>query len=191
MKNKDSLEQYIQTKRSDFDRQEWVPRDRMWEAIQQESDQVTNKSKPSFSVRKAYLLWSVAATLVLAVGAGIWISNPSNEDPAIMNDNTLASYFPELADEEQMYRKLISEQESKLNIGAIDKAIYEDIFSELHELESLHQEYLKDLSQYQEQELLIQTLLKYYERKLRILERLSFEIEKRQLYEKRELEILQ
>ena len=90
-----------------------------------------------------------------------------------------------------MYRKLISEQESKLNIGAIDKAIYEDIFSELHELESLHQEYLKDLSQYQEQELLIQTLLKYYERKLRILERLSFEIEKRQLYEKRELEILQ
>ncbi|MEL7121868.1 MAG: hypothetical protein AAFO07_20640 [Bacteroidota bacterium] len=191
MKNKDSLEQYIQTKRSEFDRQEWVPRDRMWAAIQQESDQIPNKSKSNFSIRKTYLLWSIAATLVLAVGAGIWISNQPSEDPVMKNENTLASYFPELADEEQMYRKLISEQENKLNIGAIDKAIYEDIFSELHELESIHQEYLQDLSQYQEQELLIQTLLKYYERKLRILERLSFEIEKRQLYEKRELEILQ
>ena len=133
--------------------------------------------------------WSIAAAIVLAISLGWWTQQQS-PDPNTDLQN-LARYYPELADEEARYQALISNQETILELDKLDKTLYRDIFNELKELEKIHRDFMADVPAYQEQELLVRTLIKYYERKLRILERLSYEIEKQKIHENRTQNILQ
>ncbi len=185
MNHPSSIEKYINKNRDEFDQVVHPPRDRMWEAISSEQ----GKTHPWKIQLGRNWRWSIAAAILLALSVGWWVQRqPQPPEPGLQN---LAHYFPELADEEARYQALISNQETMLEIDKLDKTLYRDIFNELKELEKIHRDYLADVPAYQEQELLVRTLIKYYERKLRILERLSYEIEKQKIHENRTHEILQ
>jgi len=185
MNHPSSIEKYIEQHRETFDQVEEVPREQIWQAIRQEQD----KPHPWKIHLGRNWRWSIAAAILLALSVGWW-AQEQGQSPDQDLEN-LAQYFPELADEEARYQALISNQETVLGIDKIDKALYRDIFNELKELEKIHQDFMADVPAYQEQELLVRTLIKYYERKLRILERLSYEIEKQKIHENRTQNILQ
>lgn len=181
MREENKLEQYIQQHRPEFDQVEPTPGERMWAAIHDES------SRPSTSPWAITLgrnwRWSMAAGLVLLLGVSLWWQN---DQPNTTPVYELATYFPELAAQEKDYQRLINQRESELQVDQLDKSMYRDIFQELQQLEDVHQEYLADVPAYQQEELLVSTLLKYYEHKLRILERLSHEIQKQNIHEDKE-----
>lgn len=157
----------------------------MWEAIRRDQ----GKKHPWRIQLGRNWRWSIAAAILLAISVAWWTqqqTSGSNNDL-----QTLSHYFPEVADEEARYQALISNQETTLGIDKLDKTLYQDIFNELKELEKIHRDFMADVPAYQEQELLVRTLIKYYERKLRILERLSYEIEKQKIHENRTQNILQ
>ena len=91
-------------------------------------------------------------------------------------------------EEEQNFQLVIAQKEEALGLNQIRKEDYQEIFLELELLESIHQEQLADAPQFEKNDQLVKTLLKYYERKIRILERLSNEIEKKNHHEERNRE---
>ena len=124
--------------------------------------------------------FTMAASIALLIAVGIWYTARLSQENQTIK---LATYFPELEEQEKAFQKMISQKEAVLNLPAVDKSAFEEIFEELYILEQIHQQYLKDLPQYNQKDQLVEVLIKYYERKIRILERLSKEIEKRKHHE--------
>lgn len=179
------LEEVIREHREALDQLEPTPREKMWAAIQRGP---TDRPDPwSFRIGRNWL-WAAAASLALLIGLTWWHNAPNGSPDPLP---TIATYFPELADEEQSYRRLIQQRENELKLAEIDRHMHQDIFRELRQLESVHQEYLADLPAYQEEEILVKALMKYYEHKLRILERLSHEIQKQEVHENRKRPLYQ
>jgi hypothetical protein len=87
--------------------------------------------------------------------------------------------------EEENYQQLVADKKEEIDFDEINQAKYKDIFHELDLLENVHDEFKEDLPILSDEEKAIQVLQKYYERKIRILERLSKEIEKKSRNEKR------
>ncbi|MCB0634335.1 MAG: hypothetical protein KDD15_31600, partial [Lewinella sp.] len=71
-------------------------------------------------------------------------------------------------------------------LNQLERQDYIDIFNELDELENIHRQQLADLPEVFDNEEWVRTLMQYYEQKLRILEQLSREIDKRRRLEARE-----
>ena len=128
----------------------------------------------------------LAAGLALAIGVGLFWINTTNttSSPGIK----LADFSAELAKEQARYVALVKAKESELEIDKLDRKVFHEVFQELETWEAIYQEYLKDLPTYQAKEEVVHTLSKYYERKIRILERLSREMEKHYQQEKRKNE---
>lgn len=186
MREEHNLDQYVHQHRAEFDQVESTPRERIWAAMQKQT--APSPVSPWTITLGRNWRWSIAAGLALLIGLGMWwqheqrTPNPTPE---------LATYFPELAAQEQEYQRLIEQRENELRIEQVDKSLYQDIFQELRQLEDIHREYLADVPAYQQEELLVRTLLKYYEHKLRILERLSHEIQKQTIHEDKERPLYQ
>lgn len=186
MQEENNLDQYVRRHRAEFDRVESTPRERIWAAMQEETG--SSRVSPWTITLGHNWRWSIAAGLALLIGLGIWWQHEQRTHPPVPE---LATYFPELATQEQEYQRLIEQRESELQVEQIDKSLYQDIFQELKELENIHREYLADVPAYQQEELLVRTLLKYYEHKLRILERLSHEMQKQNIHEDKERPLYQ
>ena len=179
------LEKFIRNHKKELDAVEEPNVERIWNGIQQKKlrplDRPLSKTGGwDLSVGRNWQ-WAIAASILLAVGLFFYpFSDPQQET----TNNSIAVYFPELAEQEQEYRQLISDKESSLGLSELDRNAYQEIFMELQMLENIHQEFLADVPRYQKNDQLVETLLKYYERKIRILERLSKEIEKNKNDEK-------
>ena len=185
------LEEFILDNREELDKIESVPADRLWNKINpslnppSELSVAHQASNPwEVSIGRNWLL--VAASIVIAIGVGLyWFNNPSSQDQLALE---LAQYSPELAKEQARYSKLVEAKEEELGIDQLDREIFQEVFQELATWEEIYREYLKDLPTYQAKEEVIHTLSKYYERKIRILERLSREMEIHNQQEKRKNE---
>lgn len=183
----DHLEKYIRENREQLDQVEQPEADLIWLGIQ---GQMATEEKQQHSGAKVIQLpqsWAIgiAASMLLLIVSGIWyISSLPKENQKI----DLATYVPELDLQQESYQQLIAQKEADLNLTSLDRAEFEEIFMELSTLEEIHQEFLKDLPQFNQNSQLVEVIIKYYERKIRILERLSNEIEKRNYHEKNTLE---
>jgi hypothetical protein len=192
------LERLIRERREAFDEVEEPRTELMWSRIRGTMDDQPETAAPRRLLPKRrgedsgwrlsvgrYWRWSIAAGIALTLGIFLsWPSGPGAEDRSLQ----LSDYYPEFAEEEQRYERLIAQKEAALELDQLDSRNYKTLFEELTLLDEIHDQYLKDLPRYYDNEQLVRTLIKYYEHKIRILERLSLEIEKKKHYEERNRE---
>ena len=177
----DFLEKQILAKREELDHVERVDEGLLWQNIQAE----LNPPKEIKTARRFTLLqvYAVAATVALLIMAA-WIFSSKGDAGSESLPLAVDDYIPDF-EEKESYIQTVSQKEKELNISQIDREEFRDIFYELEILEEYHQEFRSDLPTISDNEMKIEILQKYYERKIRILEQLSKEIEKKSHHEKR------
>lgn len=177
------LEKNIKKNRSELDHIEEPDTRRIWKGIQNElmEEKSPHKNGWNLSIGK-YWQWSMAASVCLLIVAYFlfWQMPPSSSE-----DIDLASYYPELAKQQDEFVQQIKQKEAEVNIDQLDKNSFTDIFKELEMLDNIHQETLEDVPKYIDNEQMVRTLIRYYEQKIRILERLSREVEKQHYNEEK------
>ncbi len=177
------FEKNIRDNRSELDQIEMPDTKRIWQGIQQEIQDEDSKSQNGWNISIGkYWQWSIAASVCLLIVAVLVFRQGPSSSPDQVD---LASYYPELAAQQDEYVQLIRQKEAEVNIGKLDKASFSDIFKELEMLDDIHQETLQDVPKYIDNEQLVRTLIRYYEQKIKILERLSKEVEKQQYHEEK------
>jgi len=188
----DPLEEFILDNREELDRIEEIEQEAIWQRIAGGFEQKTTlrvvekKISPwQISIGRNWLI-TMAATFALCIGVGLWFVKGT--DTATSPSIPLADFSPELAEEQARYMALISQKKEEIGFDQVDRKAFQEVFEELKLLEDIHGEYLNDLPSYLAKEEVIHTLTKYYERKIRILERLSREMEKHYQQEKRKNE---
>ena len=150
-----------------------IDKDALWDKIQ--AQRGLPPAKDGWRIQLGqYWQWSIAASVALLIIAAVafWPKQQNN------SNYTLADFFPEYTAEAQRYQQLIKEKKSDLSFSDLDPSKYQDIFNELALLEEIHQGFLQDLPAYGDEERLLQILTKYYEQKIKMLDRLSREIQK-------------
>lgn len=167
MKLKDIINQH----RSDLD-QEHLP-EGLWQAIAEELPEAKPKSlRPSW--------WMAAAVLV--IGLFTWWQWPeprADIEPAALPDSFLSL--------ESDYQENLYQIEAHLQLDQLEQdPEYSWIFEELKELEKINQHYRQDISAPVPREQLINVLIDYYEKRLRLLRKLQMEIERNQKLDKNE-----
>lgn len=179
----DFLEKRIKEHRDEFDQIERVDEGLLWQNIQADLGDTTPVKKLHAS--RFLQIYAVAATVALLVMASWFFYNNQNATPGIVTtpEETPQKFldFPE----EENYQQLVAEKKEEIDFDEINKSKYKDIFHELELLENVHDEFQEDLPVLSDEEKAIQVLQKYYERKIRILDRLSKEIQKKSRDEKR------
>ncbi len=142
-------------------------------------DGIRDKWKPK-STSASTLWWKVAAGLFLASSIALLVYNQSLRQQV----EQLAT----LGDISEKYREI--ENDYKLEINKLSQQVgfdevalnneYSWIIDELNQLENVNKEYRKDIGNNADQEQLIDALLDYYEKKIRLLKKLELEINRRQ-----------
>lgn len=188
----DPLEDFILENREELDRVESIQEEALWNKISKELPQeakleITHKKTNPWQISIGRNWLMVAAAIALTIGVGLFWINPIDRDSGAA-EIELAQFSPELAEEQARYIALVKAKEEELGIDQLDRKVFQEVFQELETWEEIYREYLKDLPTYQAKEEVVHTLSKYYERKIRILERLSREMEKYYQQEKRKNE---
>ena len=181
-----NLEQKIKEHRRQLDEVEQPNLDRMWARMEESLEMEAGIGNSGWNLQIGrYWKWSIAASIALLLG-GMYLLLVQPQTEQEMN---LAQHYPHLAEAEQNYKQLIALKEQEVGLNQLKKEDFPDLFEELELLETIQTEYLKDIPVFKDKEQLINTLIRYYEQRIRILERFSNEIEKAQRYETRSNEI--
>lgn len=167
----DKLERQIQNLREELDGVEQPDREAIWAGMQA-------RMKPearvvSFYQRPFVAMVAASIAVVLIAGAG-WFAH------SIFGGSETAdelAYAPEFKVMEEHYEQLIADKKQALRLENIDKDAYAEVLKELEEVEQMQQQYKEELSSLPKDERSVQTLLRMYEQKIRILEILSKEIQ--------------
>ena len=172
----DTFEKYLKEQRTELDRIETPRREVIWEGVRAGLQKPPSGHGWDLRVG-AYWRWSIAAGVAILVSLSIWFWPDGTNAPGGSED--WAQFYPALAEEEQQFKKLVAEKEAQIQLNELNKSEFSYIFEELQLLEEVQRQMKEDLPLTLSEEELVQILMKYYERKIRILERLSREIEKR------------
>lgn len=143
--------------------------DFIWSGIQAEL-----KPKKSFQ----FLSWKAAAIILLALISGFVLNSVLNPTPEIIQIS-LADISPEYAEQEQFYQTSIAEKWNQIKADDLNRNDFADIFDEFDQLELLKVESLKDFEELGANPRLIKTLFEYYEIKIRLLEIMLAEIDRK------------
>ncbi|MCU0346952.1 MAG: hypothetical protein MUC59_08405 [Saprospiraceae bacterium] len=84
--------------------------------------------------------------------------------------------------EERKLQQLVSQREREIGLDTLDRMAYADLLRELEVLELTVEQARKDFAGMPQNDRLVNTLIKYYELKIRILEQISNEINKREYH---------
>ncbi len=173
----DLFEKHIRDHRDELDRIEKPDANNIWDGIQKGMQPEPPPKQPNWYRR---LLWG-AIILALGWSIGYFLQPKAEVEPEVEAIEAPRA----LLEQEQNYQLMVRQKMEALNFEAIDREEYKEIFDELELLEHIQLESRNDIPSHGYQEKLIQTLMRYYERKIRILEILSKEIEKKEHHEKR------
>ena len=84
--------------------------------------------------------------------------------------------------------RFVASRDVQIDFENLDQSQYREFIDELNVLEELKDEYLREVAGIPSNEQLIKTLIRFYERKIKILERLNREIEKQEHDENRNID---
>ncbi len=181
----DQLDKYIQENREGLNKVENIPEEKLWNSISHKMKKVdTNLPLPKTTV--PIHIWkrlSIAATILALVGWGLWFFKPEQR-PVLLSD-----ILPELAEKENYFQQLISQKEKEIRLEEIDKLLYQDVFNDLKMLDINVEQTKNDIFTFPENDRAIETLIRNYELKIRILENLNRQIEKQKYHEELEKSI--
>jgi len=166
------IEEFAKAHQSDFQQVEEFDTEKHWVQLQTQQDRGAATSWQIHIGRN--WRWSIAASISLLILCGVFLWPKSNQEGPI----TLAEYNPELAQEVSLYLQEVRAKESELDLESINPKDFPELFQELALLEEIHQELLKDIPKFNDQDKMISILQKYYSHKIKMLERLSREIQK-------------
>lgn len=121
--------------------------------------------------------WKIAAVFLFGVLLSyIFVKENQKEQVIII---TLADVSKELGIQETELKQIVNKKWEEINlIPEEEKLQFKFLFDELNELDKVYKTYENDLFTTDENEQIIAVLLDYYEKKIRILNRLSLEIKK-------------
>ncbi|MCF8243775.1 MAG: hypothetical protein K9J37_02335 [Saprospiraceae bacterium] len=89
---------------------------------------------------------------------------------------------PVVSEEERQLQQLVAQKQQEIGLDTLNRAAYADLLSELDELEISVEEARSDLGGMPQRERLMETLIRYYELKIRILEQINYEINKQKYH---------
>lgn len=167
------LEQYIKKNRSRLDVDE--PDDNfIWEGI---SDNLDEKK----GINRMWLKIAAGFIILLACGYAImyWTLSDSTPDNLL----TLSDISEDLGNQENLFQLTIGQKMDDIKSYDVDPKEYESFFEEIEILDKYYADYLADLQEMGNHPRLIQAMLHYYELKIRILERMLNELEKKEYHE--------
>ena len=198
----DNLKKHIKKHRTELDHTEVPNMDKIWSGIQGELQQesvekesnVKGLEKGLLKVvakksNRRFTLWAMvaAASLALLIGVGLGrLMTPASERVGTFN---LADYAPEAAEQATNYQQLVAAKKMEINFQSIDTLAFTEILQELKALDGEYEHWTKEVPQYVREHELLEFLQRHYEQKIRILEILSKEIEKKEYYEEREIRL--
>ncbi len=90
---------------------------------------------------------------------------------------------PVVSEDERRLQQLVAQKQREIGLDTLDRAAYADLLRELDELEISVEEARRDLGNGPQRERLTETLIRYYELKIRILEQINYEINKKEYHE--------
>lgn len=191
----DKLKKHIAKNRPTLDRIEQPNMDKMWSNIRAELGKEKRPAKKGAlkivtkKRGRQFTLWAMAtaASLALIIGLGVgYLLNPKVVESEEFN---LANYAPNLAKEAATYRKLVDAKMHEINFQQLDTMAFTEVLKELKEIDKEYENWTKDVPQYVREQELLDFLQRHYEQKIRILEILSKEIEKKQYHEERAIKL--
>lgn len=170
----DEFERQIRQGRAEMDRVENLDADSLWTGIDERM-----AAQHSGSRLRVYQRWLVAASLLALVSLGVAFVGWQNREVV---PTTLSDLSPELARQEAAFQTTIALKKKALKINELDQEAYAPFFEELSLLDSLQVEYQRELPKYSGNDRLLNSLIRYYELKIQILEQLENDLAKQQYY---------
>lgn len=167
------LEKYLKENRLRLDAEQ--PDDELlWKGISQQ----LRKNKPE----RGNWFWKIAAVFLFGVLITyVTVKETSKEKVVIIS---LADVSKELGEQEAALKLVADKKWAEIGpLSVEDKTQFQFLLDELNELDKVYSEYEKDLNEIGGNEQIINALLDYYEKKIRILNRLSLEIQKQKSHE--------
>ena len=122
--------------------------------------------------KRMYAVSSVAVCLAI-----VMIFLPEQGVEEIQPQISLSDVSPELAKTETNYHQVIQEKWIEIQDNDVDSAQVQFIYDELDLLTELEKEYQQELQEMGPNELIVQTMLKCYERRIQLLDLLMKEIQ--------------
>ena len=158
------------------------------ELIRQRKDQLDVESPPqevwdkirleiSDVKEKQFQWWRVAAVIFICVSIGLVIQNRLLRSQ-VRQLATLGDISEQYAGIEQDYISQVRQLEQSTSINDLAGEVdYAWVFEELRLLEEINQLYRSDIGTVNE-ELLVEVLIDYYEKKIKLLKKLELELER-------------
>ena len=165
----DQLEQFVGKNRNAFDRE--VPNLKVWAAV----DQALEAQRPSARIRTIWRTFRAAASVVILLTLGGLIGMYAYKYTHVQELPTLAEIAPEYAELEQYYTAQVSNRMQELSRFDQGAAVKPDI----QQLDDLYKELQLELDKAPKgsEEQIIQAMIRNYQIKLDILERVLEKIQ--------------
>lgn len=172
---KEDLEKYLKSNRLKLDVEE-PEVDLIWEGVKHDLHQKKNAVPQWF--------WKVAAIFIFVVSASYFIINESSKKQVILVN--LADISDDLGNQEAQLQQLVDLKwdEVQKNIPEENQA-FQFLLDEMKSLDEVYSTYQKDLNSTLNNEPVIRAMLDYYEKKIRLLNRLLSEIEKEKYHDEK------
>ncbi|WP_346858804.1 hypothetical protein [uncultured Draconibacterium sp.] len=170
---KENIEKYLKEKRLKLDVEE-PEQDLIWEGIRSGLQQ-QKKGLPEW-------FWKVAALFIFVVSATYFVTNETSKKQIVVVN--LSDVSKELGEQESQLKHLANLKWEEVQQQLPEKNTeLQFLLDELNELDAIYDTYRQDLNQTINNEPVARAMLDYYEKKVRILNRLLLEIEKQKYHE--------
>jgi len=176
------LEEYIRKNRDQLDVDQ-PENDRIWAEIRVQSEK---RSRPGLSLLR------IAATLLILFGSVYLFYTQvlmRVESSGKENAISLGDISESLAEKENFYLMAITRRWEEIQQFEYNRDELKVLFDELEYLDHLDNEYLQDLEEMGANEKVIRSMLNNYEKRIRVLEKILAEIEKKENHENTRIQI--
>ncbi len=150
------------------------------DAEQPDNNKIWNKIKKETGNAKLVQnnwFWKIAAVFLFGVLLTYVVVKETQKDRIVIV--TLADISKDLGQQETELKQIVDTKWKEIEpLTAEQKTEFQFLLDELNELDKIYKTYEKDLYTTGENEQIIHVLLDYYQKKIRILNRLALEIQK-------------
>jgi len=134
--------------------------------------------------KRHLLLWRTAAIIILLVSSAsvtgyFFLKHPTGRPAGI----SLADISPEMAEEEKTFRLAIMEKMDQVSQHHITPVQSLELSEELHQLDVQYACYLEDMQERGNHPKVLRGMIRVYEQKIKILEKILLETEKNECHE--------
>ncbi len=171
---KQNLEKYLKEQRLRLDVEE-PEHDIVWEGIRSGLQQNKKQGLPQW-------FWKVVAIFIFIVSATYFVVNETSEKQVVVV--TLSDISKELGTQEAQLKQVVNAKWAEVQKELPEKDTnLQFLLDELNDLDEIYATYQKDLNNTIDNEPVIYAMLDYYEKKIRVLNRILMEIDKQKHHE--------